>query len=172
MKKINPLFGNWILFKGSFGAVSGNVDIKNYFEKEKMPLSQPSIINIEDNFEIDKTNETTSPYELGKSLLFVLKKVHTFPLGTQVDDVEITSSDFISSTLNEKISSSKIVDYPELSFSCTIGTGLNKNENITYLLSYLYPVQCRPDENTVECSGKVKIDVIYIPPVNPIDFLN
>lgn len=177
MRKIIPLNGIWTLIKGGIGAVCGTVDIKDEMEKEKIYYKVPNTFIKKDYDIIDLSEVPSNTCKSVTHILFYAKKGATFPSGAQVDDFQVTSSDYVEKEIlkptgcspetyilsicpkniinepNEKELYFDIEKYPEQSFSFRIGTGLKDKEKDKYLLNYLSPVLYRPNENTQLCSG-------------------
>lgn len=177
MKKIIPLNGILTLIKGGIGAVCGTVDIEDEFEKEKIYFSEPNTAIKKDYVMIDLSEVTSSTCKSLTHILFNAKKGNTFPSDAQVDDGQVTLSDYVEKEILKPIRYSQetyilsicptniinepkerklyfdIIEYPEQSFSFRIGTGLKYKEQNKYLLINLSPVQYCPNENTLLCSG-------------------
>ncbi|MCK4995808.1 MAG: hypothetical protein KAR55_02875 [Thermoplasmatales archaeon] len=193
MKKIITLLILISLVLSGLGAVAVNESEKEDLISETIIFSQP-IINEQQDYAIIELEETTTySWETGKPALPVVTKVYTFPLGTIIDDVEVTFSNTIEKkiskpvkpspevypdsiiTMNVKNSEKEIsyldIDiYPEQRYSYRTGAGLKDGERVIFLTIPIQPVQYKPQENTILYSEIASIKVDYTPPDTPITF--
>ena len=169
MKKIIPLVIVGILVLSGLGASGTTVSENENLISETIVFSRPFIIEEEDFVSIELEEATSYSWETGKPTLPVFSKVYTFPLGTIIDNVEVTFSDTIEKeiskpvklspevypetvnyisikTTEKEISYSGIDSYPEQRYSYRTGAGLYNGERVILLVVSIRPVQYKPQE--------------------------
>jgi len=193
MKKIITLLILISLVLSGIGAVAVNESEKEDLISETIIFSQP-IINEQQDYAIIELEETTTySWETGKPALPVVTKVYTFPLGTIIDDVEVTFSNTIEKKISKPVKPSPEVYpdsiitmdvknsekeisylgidiYPEQRYSYRTGAGLKDGERVIFLTIPIQPVQYKPQENLILYSEIATIKVDYTPPDTPITF--
>ncbi|MCK4364454.1 MAG: hypothetical protein KAW45_00210 [Thermoplasmatales archaeon] len=193
MRKIITLLILLSLVISGLGAVAVNESEKEDFISETIIFSQPIINEEQDYVLIELEEATTNSWETGKPTLPVVTKVYTFPLGTIIDNVEVTFSNTIEKkiskpvrlspevypdsiiTMNVKNSEKEIsylgIDiYPEQRYGYRTGAGLKDGERVIFLTIPIQPIQYKPQENLILYSELVTIKVDYTPPASPITF--
>ncbi len=193
MRKIITLLILISLVLSGLGAVAVNESEKEDFISETIIFSQPIINEEQDYVLIELEEATTNSWETGKPTLPVVTKVYTFPLGTIIDNVEVTFSNTIEKkiskpvrlspevypdsiiTMNVKNSEKEIsylgIDiYPEQRYGYRTGAGLKDGERVIFLTIPIQPIQYKPQENLILYSELVTIKVDYTPPASPITF--
>lgn len=193
MKKIVPLVIVGILVLSGLGASAvTNSDNENLIS-ETIVFSQPFVCEEQDYVSVELEGATSELWETGKPTLPVVTKVYTFPLGTIIDNVEVTFSNEVEkviskpvkltpevypetiSTMNidipeKKISYLGIEIYPEERYTYSVGAGLYNGERAIILAVSIRPVQYKPLENSIVYSEIADVNVYYTPPDKPITF--
>jgi len=188
-KQITSLGIIGILIMSVFGAVVISGDEKNVLlETATISVSEP-IIEEKDGYVSVTLKEATSMLMLtGKPILPVVTKTFTFPAGTEILDVAVSSvmkehalsgkvqpapmpvilsidpiketSDGISLDLSVYSSSDP---YPSKTYTVRKGVGLNDGEHVVYLNIDCY-AQYSPATDTINIPTKINIGIDYIPP--------
>jgi hypothetical protein len=193
VKKFIPLVIVGILVLSGLGASAGTISENENLISETIVFSQPFICEEQDYVSIELDEATSELWETGKPTLPVVTKVYTFPLGTIIDNVEVTFSNSVEkeiskpvkltpevypetiNTMNVKIpekeiSYSNIDIYPEERYTYSVGAGLYNGERAIILAVSIRPIQYKPQENTILYSEIADINVDYTPPDKPITF--
>jgi hypothetical protein len=148
-----------------------------------------------DYVSVDFSEATTMTWEKDKPMIPIVSKVYTYPLGSDILDVEvklldqtdhilskpvnpspeaqIASTFYVSNEIKESkemMTYSDIEVYPEKRFSYKTAAGLKDGENVIYLSLSIYPVQYIPKENLIRYSRTASIDITYRTPKNPVIF--
>ena len=173
------------------GAIAVTEKEKGNLVSEKILFSKPTIIENENDIEIELSEATSSSFESSKPVLPIVTKVYTFPFGTKIDIVDVTFSEPISQKITKPIeqspepqmlsltvkkeqnavtSYSDIDVYPSSKFNYKAAAGLSGEEHVIYLAVSLHPVQYKPNENTIYYSDRAEIYVSYTPPASPVIF--
>jgi len=196
MKKILSILIVGIFVLSGLGAfaLDSNVKIEENLIEKTIVFSEPLIKEGEQYLEINLEEQTSSILEVGKPKLPVVSQVFTFPFGTKIDSVEVSFSNenklFLSKEIepvpepvkmnSEKISiknsikdldvyESKVL-YPKNSYNFNIASGLKDNNNVVYVLVYLYPIRYCPAENVIYYSENANVKVSFEDPEKPLNF--
>jgi hypothetical protein len=194
MRKLLPLLVVGIFVLSGLGAVSGTESNEESIISEKLFFSQPTICEEDNYISLELSDATVYSGEEDKPSLPVVTKAYTFPLGTTIDNVEVTFSDFSeievskpvkpspdmlmrSSTVSHNVEKSKevitysdIEVYPEERFGYRAAAGLKGEENVIYVTVSIYPDQYYPQQNILSHAGKATINIDYTLPETPIIF--
>ncbi|MCK4365403.1 MAG: hypothetical protein KAW45_05085 [Thermoplasmatales archaeon] len=192
MKKILPLLVVIILVLSGLGAVAVSKD-ENVI-METISFSQPRLEETEDFVSVDLPEATSYTFGYGEPYLPVITKVYTFPICTQVTNVEVTFSAATEQQLSKlvmpapspRILSTVYPDdyveldietlyddidvYPEERDGYRVSAGLDGEEHVIYLTVTVYPFQYVPESNMLYYSDSATIHVTYTPPENPMNF--
>ena len=183
-----PLLVVGILVLSGLGAVSGTESLKEEIEPEKITFSKPVIVENGDYVTVEIKEATTNSWNKDLPMLPRITKVYTFPLGTTIDDVEVSFSESKEMEITKPITPSpevymrisseqktvgkpkdiltysEIDIYPEERFSYTTGAGLKDGEHVIYLSVGINPVQYMPNENKILYSEVAEINVKHTLP--------
>ena len=194
MRKVLPLIVVGILVLSGLGAVASTESQKENFVLETINFSQPMIQEKNDFISVDLKEKTSDIWESNKPMLPTVTKVYTYPLGTQIDSVDVSFSSVIEKEVTKPLQVSpepipktdvyssnvnmisKTVDYtdidlyPESRFNYQTAGGLKGEEHVTYLKVNLYPVQYSPNDNKILYSHEAKINIKYTLPIKPLVF--
>lgn len=103
LKKIIPLGIVLILVLGGLGASAQTSSENENLISETVVFSQPTICEENDYVSIELEEATSSRWETGKPTLPVFSKVYTFPLGTTIDNVEVTFSNVFEKEISKPV---------------------------------------------------------------------
>jgi len=193
MKKVLPILLVGILVISGFGAVAipGRNENKPFESIETICFSDPVIIEEKQNIRIEIENANSYLSLPGYPLLPSYITTYTFPVGTQVDDVDVIFTEAKEYVLEKEIVSSptpvtfvdgKLISaetneisfdantYPEAPFTYNIGVGIEDGKHVVFLTVRCYPVQYTSSKNMVTCYGNADIKVICELPENPVAF--
>lgn len=194
MRKIVPVLVVIILVLSGLGAVafSQNNDVTE--QSETIMFSNPIIKSDKDFASIKMPEATSNTMESGMPTLPKYSKTYVYPIGTKVENVEVTFSEpikqevtalvtpapeklILSSVKIPKVSKetvektySKIDIYPEQKYDYYVGAGLENGKHVIFLTVSLIPVQYVPSENAIYYSNSVKININIKVPTVPITF--
>ncbi len=197
MKKLLPLLIVTILILSGLGAVALPYNSsKEMTIQESVMFSEP-IVQEHDQYVTVSLNEATSSLrEPGTPILPIYVKVFTFPFGTKIRDVTCTFSNVGEKILskeimpapepipvtgtnmknevakrakNKEIYSSENT-YPKARSQYQIGTGLDGNEHVLFLIVHYYPILYSPQKHAIYYAQSAQIKVTYEPVQTPINF--
>ena len=92
-----------ILVLSGLGASAGTISKNENLVSETIIFSQPGICEEQDYVSIELNEATSSIWETGKPTLPVVTKVFTFPLGTIIDNVDVTFSNIIEKEISKPV---------------------------------------------------------------------
>jgi len=180
---VAPCHGN-----GQFKSVSKAANRSNMAIKEvSFSLSTPSIKQDGHYTTVHLEEATSKLSKTGKPSLPTVTKVLTFPLGTQIKNIDVSFSKNESYTLCKKIKPTgyplspsteyeqKLSLTPEQSYDISLyyppnryeehrGGGLYEDKHVTYLSITCHPIRYLAVANALELSRHVDITVTYCPP--------
>jgi hypothetical protein len=192
MKKILTVVILGFFILSSLGVVTGTESGNEIIEK--IYFSEPMLQEKDDFVNVDVTGVTTHTIGNGEPYLPFVNKVFTFPLGTIVENVEVTFSKTQELLLtkkiapsptihiysseyqinNEKIDSQTLYNdievYPEERYGYRVGAGLKGKDRVIYLTITVYPIQYNPNENNIYYSSDATINIKYTLPEKPVIF--
>ena len=195
MKRIIPIAIIGILLLSGIGASAFIKTEKDYIEqKETISFSLPKIHEKQQYTIIDLKEKTSYVMTTGEPMLPVLTKRFVFPFGTKIQDVAVTFSNSMLTSISGKIKPapepipstykkydstkiecssdiySKDTFYPSQKWSINIGSGLNGLEHVLILSLKLFPIQYNPIDNVISYSDSAEIKILYDLPNMPIYF--
>ncbi len=194
MKKIIPIFIVGVLLLSGIGAVAVTDEETQNIESS-VYLSEPIFTETDNYLKLNIEEQTSYLMDTGKPMLPVVTKIYTYPLGTEIIDVNVAFSEekeyvlskmimpapqalpllpnvMISEqtvTIDKTVYSSAEM-YPAEQYLVSKGTGLKGEEHVIYLAVHCYPAQYSPKDNTIIVSEKIDINVNYKSPEVPITF--
>ena len=195
MKKILPLMAVGILLISGLGTVVSSESKEIIHEQEFVSFSRPLIHEQNLYVTIDLEGANLNALTVGKPDLPVVTKVFTFPIGSEIKNIDILFSEEkeqhvvkpiapvpeyqIKSIehssneavkINEPVSYSDIDIYPESRYTYRTGAGLHNGERVIFLTLYLHPVQYNPSSEMIYYSESATVDVSIIAPEKPVNF--
>jgi len=194
MREIIPLLVVSILVLSGLGAVAFSEDQSEPEQIETVIFSNPILTENQDFVTVEISEATTSSMESGKPMLPKYSKTYVYPIGTIIEDVEVTFSEPIKQEVNTlinpapeklilsslaipKISKetveetySKIDVYPEQKYSYYAGAGLQNGEHVIFLTVTLNPVQYVPSESAIYYTPSATIEPKTKLPISPVNF--
>jgi len=195
MQKILPLMAVGILLISGLGAVVSSDSEETIHEQEFISFARPLINEQNMYVTIDLDGANLNALTVGKPDLPVVTKVFTFPLGTEIKNIDIlfsegkeqyvvkpispvpeyqiksiTYSSNEAIKTNEPVSYSDIDIYPESRYTYRTGAGLHNGERVIFLTLYLHPVQYVPSSDMIYYSESASVDVSIIAPEKPVNF--
>ena len=181
MKKILIMTIVGILLISSIGSIAVSDDKNNQIMKNiemDLSFSEISITNDNQLTSLKINNANTYLLEPGKPMLPANVETYTFPIGTEITNIQCLPLDIQSYQLSSKIEAtaqpslsgvgSTIDDvsiiygdapYPNKWFEYDVGCGIQNNERCLILKIKLYPVQYMPGEDSIDVAGDFKIDI-------------
>ena len=190
MNKLLPVLIIGVLVFSGFGASAITKDKKNERTMtELITFSEPCI---QDHDQYVGVNVDEADFHLsvsGNPMLPTYVKVFTFPVGTKIKDVSCAFPNVREKTLSKEIipapepmpvsypNSEGVVAkqvknmeiyssnnaYPKSRLEYQIGTGLDNNDHVMFLVVQYHPVVYSPLRNTIEYTPEVEIKVTYEP---------
>ena len=157
-------------------------------ETATLTLGEPIIKKTDQYVTVDLDGASSLLLDEGKPILPVITKTYTFPIGTVINDVHVTSTTKMYTLpskiqpspkpviLSPQFSSAAAVEitpdetvymssdlYPSESYTVRIGVGLNGDERVIYVNVHCYP-QYSPAQDIIYMPEDISIDIEYTPP--------
>jgi len=200
MKNIIPLVIVGLFVLSGFGA--GGFLVKYEPESELEILSeivefaQPMIKDYNNDYLFIELKEANGNLKTtGEPILPIVMRKYTFPLGTKINDIQVSFSDIQQYSLLKKISPAPspitaaddaelLIEnveenkeiymgnkaYPEDHYSYSIHAGLDGKDHVIIVNLRCFPIRYQPGENLLYAAGKLDINVMYESPKNPVVF--
>jgi len=197
MRKIIPIIIFVFLVFSGIGAsgllnkIESNYEIIKY--SESINFSEPIIKEYDNEYNcIDLKQANGYLHNIGEPIIPIFKKKITFPVGTQIKDVQISFSSINQYDLNKKIASTPVPvtkveginalieeendiykinkQYPKKKYDMSLHAGLEKNKHVIIINLQCYPIHYNPVENKIYSAENLKIDIEYQLPKNPVTF--
>ncbi len=187
MKKIiRAILVGFLLVNGINMVVLGSGEQRT--ERIFIETSDPVIHDSGEYIRIDVKELPNYLSEPGKPLLPMLVKTFTFPVGTKILDVKVSSSykvlhlskkiqpspiprplgiDIISDSVLDSTIYNSDEFYPSQKYSVREGVGLDKGERVIFLTVYCYS-RYKPAEDTIYIPDTVEVEIDYNPPESPL----
>jgi Peptidase family C25/PKD domain len=181
MKKTLLLMIIGMLFLAELGAIAlPNVEIKQ--ENRKLSFSQLSVVDEGKSITLDLDGSNSVMLEKDHYMVPTHIETFTFPFGTEIQSVKVTSKNIHHQTLTKKLmiapepvlmgqtvrgKSNKINVDPiatNVWYEYDVGVGINRNERCVFVKVQTFPVQYDPSENTIEWAETIEIDINYKEP--------
>ena len=197
MKKYIPILLASVLVLSGLGAVAISDPTTMQTIQETIDFSQPSIQESETFTAVRLAEATSYKFQKGEPELPVVSRVYTFPLGTTIDDVEVTFSapyeqvvskdikpatgaQYINTELAGSLESEFVKGevyfkeeiYPEAQYSYRTGAGLQGDERVVFLSVHFCPFTYAPLENLMYVSEQASIEIDYTLPSEPFTYMD
>jgi hypothetical protein len=193
IKKTSILLLVLVLIGSSFSAtafVKPNQSLNIVTQNHQIKISSLSVIN-EDSFVKISIDEATSAIQHpGEPMLPKITKTFVLPLGSQITEITIDSSEPIKQTLDKLVipAQEPIIDgeipsentplsqavyqqdslYPSVKYSTQKSVGLKDGNHVLFYSINYYPVRYNPVENTIYHSEIIDININYNAPSESI----
>jgi hypothetical protein len=177
---------------GSFAITDGATHYAKKIE-ESIIVSKPVIK--ENNQYLTVTLGKTASFisEPGKPVLPVVTKVFTLPLGSKINDVQVSFFERSKIVLSKQVRPGpepapkigmqapkkpakdktiyeSVKLYPSTNFSYSLGAGIKGDERVLFVKIQCYPVRYSPGLNTLYYSEHIDVKINYDEPVIPLSF--
>jgi hypothetical protein len=194
LRKILPILIVGILVLSGLGAAAVAQTEEENIISDKIVISKPKLTEKNEFILVDLAEANSNYWGEEKPFLPVVSKVYTFPLGTIVDDVDVTFSNVFTQKLTKlieptpeahvismvqtkdsiktssEVSYSDLDIYPQEQFSYTTAAGKQGKDNVIFCSVSINPVQYNTQENTITYAQNAEINIKYSPPASPITF--
>lgn len=198
MKNIIPLVIVGLFVLSGFGAGGFLVKYEPESEleilSEIVEFSQPMIKDYNNDYLFIELKEANGNLKTtGEPILPIVMRKYTFPLGTKINDIQVSFSDIQQYSLSKKIAPAPIpvtkVDgveamiekeneavynsikqYPEEQYDFSFHAGLEEKDHVIILNLQCFPIHYLPVENLIYSAGRLNIDVICEHPKKPVVF--
>ena len=181
MNKLLPIIIVGILITSGLGAVATTgEEIKQ--ENRKLSFSQLSVVDEGESITLDLDGSDSIVLEKDHYMVPTHIETFTFPFGTEIQGVKVTSKNIHHETLTKKL---MVAPKPVLMrqivrneddernvnpiaidvwYKYNVGVGINRNERCVFVKVQTFPVQYNPSKNTIEWAENVEIDIKYKEP--------
>ncbi len=190
MKKTLSILIVGILVVSGLGAVAiPDSEPEVFVKADTISLSEPVFEVSGEYLSVDFEEATSKLMKVGKPIIPVVSKVFTFPIGTEISNVDV-KFDVKEYTLSKKIQPSPkpvplsmdlIIDsfafdeetyassdlYPSEPYSVQMGVGLKDGEHVLYLTVRCY-VQYSPAMDIINILENIDMQIEYVLPETPL----
>ena len=183
------LLGNTLFAVVSMGDLKSEKNIiidDKYFE-----ISDPVITDKSEYILVNLEEETSLFLETGKPIIPTITRTFTYPLGTEIVDVNVRSetkenklekkiqpspspvilSDSIDQSSLEIVPDENVYSsanlYPSDPYNVNIGVGLDNNEHVVIVNVQCY-AQYSPVEDIIYVPTEINIEISHVPPIEPL----
>ena len=192
MKKIISIAMIGVLVLSGLGAVATNDDKKTYTISESITFSEPVVRDNGKYVTIELEESTSRLMGESKPDMPVVTKVYTFPMGTEIEEVQVTFSETYEQMISKDVKPASVPryistefektshkkgdekeryqtrqTYPDTPFTYNIGAGLDHGEHVTFLSVHYCPISYTPSEQSLKITKNAQIDITYRQPINP-----
>ena len=195
MRKIIPIFIVGFLVLSGLGAIAFPEDEIEQSEVIKITFSKPKIIEKEEYLSVELDEASSNSIAIGMPSIPLVSKVFTFPIGTQLNDVEVTFSEEIIQSITKPVipapepqiistlhsikpikksdpieTYSDIDIYPNSKYTYRTGAGIKDGKHVIYLTVFLHPIQYEPSSNLIYYTENAEVNINYNPSVKPVNY--
>jgi len=188
MEKNLPLLAVGILILSGFGAVATS---HQNLEHKTVAVDFPNLVikPKNDYVTIEINGVNSQLIREGKPILPSYTHTFTFPLGTEIESVTCTRGKVEEETITKEImmsprpvALSQVLDkkdtsnpiwqdtYPDTLYEYDVGCGLIGSQRCIFVKVQVFPVEYHPQDNLIEWSDDIEINVEYSKSTQPIFF--
>ena len=188
MKKLVSFLIIAVLLTSGFVAIGSSEGKQVICEQQYLTFSAPETMEQQHVVTISIDEGTTNSVSAGEPDIPVVTKVFTYPLGTTIEQIEVTFSGETEYKLSKPIAAvpqyhitsiehaeteidydvipcyEDLDVYPEKRYSYRTGAGIYNGERVLFVTVYLYPVQYDHSSLTISSAENAQIDLSLVLP--------